>query len=69
MPKEIDPHKVQRLVERGAQLVELLPAEEYEEDHDGAIAKAVRVRPALEPPDKIRAHGDNRKYAWIDLPN
>ena len=38
MPKEIDPHKVQRLVERGAQLVELLPAEEYEEDHDAAIA-------------------------------
>ena len=33
MPKEIDRTEVQRLLARGAQLAEVLPAEEYEEDH------------------------------------
>jgi prephenate dehydrogenase len=42
--KEIDRSQVQRLVEGGARLVEVLP-----EDHDAAIAEAVTVRPALEP--------------------
>jgi hypothetical protein len=49
VPKELDRSQVQRLVEGDAQLVEVLPAEEYEEDHDAAIAEAVMVRPALEP--------------------
>ena len=49
MPKEIDRSQVQRIVERGAQLVEVLPAEEYEEDHDAAIAEAMMLRPVLEP--------------------
>lgn len=43
MPTEIDRSEVQRLVERGAQLVEVLPAEEYEEDHlPGAISLPLR---------------------------
>lgn len=33
MPTEIDRKQVQSLLERGAQLVEVLPADEYEEDH------------------------------------
>ena len=33
MPVEIDRGQVQTLVERGAQLLEVLPAEEYKEDH------------------------------------
>ena len=33
MPTEISRSEVQRLVERGAQLVEVLPPDEYEEDH------------------------------------
>jgi phage shock protein E len=38
MPKAIDRREVQRLVESGAQLVEVLPPEEYEEEHlPGAI--------------------------------
>lgn len=38
MPREIDRHEVRRLVDGGAQLVEVLPAEEYEEEHiPGAI--------------------------------
>lgn len=43
MPVEIDRKQVQRLVELGAQLVEVLPADEYEEDHlPGAISLPLR---------------------------
>ncbi len=43
MPGEIDRGQVQRLVERGAQLVEVLPADEYKEDHlPGAISLPLR---------------------------
>jgi phage shock protein E len=43
MPTEIDRHEVQKLVERGAQLVEVLPADEYEEDHlPGAVNLPLR---------------------------
>lgn len=39
MPTEIDRRKVRELVERGAQLVEVLPPDEYVEDHlPGAIS-------------------------------
>jgi rhodanese-related sulfurtransferase len=38
MPTEIDRHTVQRLVEAGAQLVDVLTPQEYEEEHlRGAI--------------------------------
>lgn len=38
MPEEIDRREVQRLVAEGAQLVEVLPPEEYAEEHlPGAI--------------------------------
>jgi phage shock protein E len=58
MPTEIDRREVQKLVERGAQLVEVLPADEYEEDHlPGAInlplrrleTEAVRVLDSARP--------------------
>jgi rhodanese-related sulfurtransferase len=43
MPTEIDRRRVQSLVEGGAQLVEVLPADEYEEDHlPGAISLPLR---------------------------
>jgi rhodanese-related sulfurtransferase len=43
MPTEIDRKQVQSLVEGGAQLVEVLPADEYEEDHlPGAINLPLR---------------------------
>jgi rhodanese-related sulfurtransferase len=43
VPTEIDRSEVQRLVERGAQLVEVLPPDEYEEDHlPGAINLPLR---------------------------
>ena len=43
MPTEIDRVELQRLLARGAQLVEVLPADEYEEDHlPGAISLPLR---------------------------
>ena len=44
MPSEIDREDVQRLVAGGAQLVEVLPASEYREDHlPGAINIPLRL--------------------------
>ena len=38
MPKDINRHEAWRLLEGGAQLVEILPSSEYEEDHlPGAV--------------------------------
>lgn len=43
MPTEIDRKQLQRLIESGAQLVEVLPADEYEEDHlPGAMSLPLR---------------------------
>jgi rhodanese-related sulfurtransferase len=43
MPTEIDRSEVKRLIEQGAQLVEVLPADEYEEDHiPGAMSLPLR---------------------------
>jgi phage shock protein E len=43
MPKDIHRDEVQRLVASGAQLVEILPSPEYEEDHlPGAIHLPLR---------------------------
>jgi rhodanese-related sulfurtransferase len=43
MAKLIDRHQVQELTGKGAQLVEVLPAEEYAEDHlPGSISIPLR---------------------------
>ena len=43
MPTEIDRSEVQKLIDRGAQVVEVLPPDEYEEDHlPGAISLPLR---------------------------
>jgi rhodanese-related sulfurtransferase len=43
MPQGIDRDEVQRLLSEGAQLVEVLPREEYEEEHlPGAINMPLR---------------------------
>jgi phage shock protein E len=43
MPKGIDRFEVQRLLQGGAQLVEVLPPEEYKEEHlPGAISVPLR---------------------------
>ncbi len=43
MPQSVDRDEVRRLVQEGAALVEVLPANEYEEDHlPGAINLPLR---------------------------
>ena len=43
MPREIDRDEVRRLLDQGAQLVEVLPQDEYEEEHlPGAINLPLR---------------------------
>jgi rhodanese-related sulfurtransferase len=58
MPTEIDREELQRLVAGGAQLVEVLPAVEYAEDHlPGAISIPLSHLDAESPKrlDKNRA--------------
>ena len=55
MPETIDRHRVRALLERGAQLVEVLPKGEYDEEHlPGAINLPLRrleseARDVLDP--------------------
>lgn len=52
MPTIVDRHQVQRLLAGGAQLVEVLPREEYDEAH---IAGAVSMPLDDLGPDLVRA--------------
>jgi rhodanese-related sulfurtransferase len=55
MPQDIDREQVRKLIADGAQLVEVLPAKEFEEDHlPGAISLPLRkleteARKVLDP--------------------
>jgi rhodanese-related sulfurtransferase len=40
MPQAIRRHELQRLLEEGAQLVEVLPADDYEEEH---LPRAINI--------------------------
>ena len=40
MPREVDRDELRRMVEAGAQLVEVLPEEEYVEDH---LPRAINI--------------------------
>jgi rhodanese-related sulfurtransferase len=67
MPEAVDRHELQRLVrEEGAQLVEVLPKEEYEEEHlPGAISLPLRrldreARDVLDPDRPVIV------YCWDD---
>jgi rhodanese-related sulfurtransferase len=58
MPREIDREQVRRRIEEGAQLVEILPANEYEEEHlPGAVNLPLRrlEEQATEVLDRHRA--------------
>jgi rhodanese-related sulfurtransferase len=56
MPKRIDRFEVQRLLQAGAQLVEVLPPEEYEEEHiPGAISLPLR-RIETQARDRLDPH-------------
>ena len=66
MPRDVDRHELQRLVDRGAQLVEVLPREEYDEWHlPGAIHIPLRkidaqAREKLDPDRPVIV------YCWDD---
>jgi rhodanese-related sulfurtransferase len=64
MPREIDRAEVRRLLAEGAQLVEVLPAEEFKDDHlPGAISIPLRSI----GPDGIKALDKDRPvivYCW-----
>jgi rhodanese-related sulfurtransferase len=57
MPQTVDRDELRRLVDRGAQLVEVLPREEYEEQHlPGAVNMPLRrIEQARESLDPSRA--------------
>ena len=70
MPREIRREEVRRLIDQGVQLVEVLPAKEYREDHlPGAINLPLRqleteARSALDvsrPVDDRVAKGESRE--------
>jgi len=66
VPKDVDRQELQELVGRGAQLVEVLPKEEYEEEHlPGAINIPLRkldeeARERLDPQRPVVV------YCWDD---
>ena len=64
MPKEIRRDELQALLDRGAQLVEVLPADEYEEEHlPGAISLPLR-RLDAEAPERLRRGEAVVVYCW-----
>jgi rhodanese-related sulfurtransferase len=64
MPKGIGRDEVQRLLSEGAQLVEVLPREEYEEEHlPGAINIPIR-RIDEEARDRLDPNRPVIVYCW-----
>ena len=66
MPEPIDRHRLQRLMEEGAQLVEVLPVEEYREEH---LPGAINI-PLREVDTQARERLDPQRpvilYCWDD---
>jgi rhodanese-related sulfurtransferase len=66
VPRDIDREEVQRLVREGAQLVEVLPREEYEEEHlPGAINIPLR-KIDQEAPKQLDRGRPVIVYCWDD---
>jgi rhodanese-related sulfurtransferase len=66
MPRNIDREEVQRLLREGAQLVEVLPPEEYDEEHlPGAINLPLR-RIDQEAPERLDRRRPVIVYCWDD---
>ena len=64
MPQAIDRDAVRRLADQGAQLVEVLPASEYAEDHlPGAINLPLR-RLEQQATKVLDRHGAVVVYCW-----
>jgi len=66
VPRDIDREEVQRLAREGAQLVEVLPREEYDEWHlPGAVHIALRKIEA-EAPSRLDRNRPVVVYCWDD---
>jgi rhodanese-related sulfurtransferase len=66
MPKVIELEELHRLVEAGAQLVEVLPKEEFDEEHlPGAINIPLR-KIDREAPDRLDPGRPVIVYCWDD---
>jgi rhodanese-related sulfurtransferase len=66
VPRGIDRDELQRLVTEGAQLVEVLPKEEYDEEHlPGAISIPLR-KIDEEARDRLDPDGPVIVYCWDD---
>ena len=64
MPREIDRRVLQKLIDEGVQLVEVLPAKEYEEDHlPGAMNLPMR-RLEVEARDRLDPTRPVVVYCW-----
>jgi rhodanese-related sulfurtransferase len=64
MPREIHREGVRRLLDQGAQLVEILPAQEFEEEHlPGAINLPLR-RLEEQATDVLDRHRAVVVYCW-----
>ena len=67
MPVPIDRDEVRRLLEEGAQLVEVLPAEEYEDEHlPGALNIPLKTLDAASTADLDRTRAVV-VYCWDGL--
>jgi rhodanese-related sulfurtransferase len=64
MPQEIDRQQVERLVEAGAQLVEVLAANEYEEEHLPAAMNIPLKRIDSEAPTRLDMNRPVIVYCW-----
>jgi rhodanese-related sulfurtransferase len=68
MPEVVDRHRVQRLVEDGAQLVEVLPRDEYDEEHlPGALHLALKRLDADAAAQVLDATRPVVVYCWDAL--
>ena len=64
MPEVIDRDRVRELVESGAQLVEVLPPEEYEEDHLPAAVNLPLRRLETNAIDRLDPDRPVIVYCW-----
>ncbi len=64
MPKGIGRDEVQRLLSEGAQLVEVLPREEYDEEHLPGAINLPLPRLDKEARDRLDANRSVIVYCW-----
>lgn len=64
MPTDVDREEQRRLVEEGAQLVEVLPAEEYEDDHLPGAVNIPLHRIDREAPERLDRTRPVVVYCW-----